>query len=109
MLMMSVVYPIIWCVPCRYMKLFDHITDHLNATDRDTILDKTARYLAEILAKQQVEKAVYNGQAALAIRLDCSRATVSKIMTEQRIKYSRVGRKGYQFREADVVEFLQAA
>ena len=91
------------------MKLFDHITDHLNATDRDIVLDKTARYLAEILAKQQVEKTVYNGQAALAIRLDCSRATVGKIMTEQRIKYSRVGKKGYQFREADVVEFLQAA
>ena len=66
-------------------------------------------YLAEILAKQQIGKVVYRGQAALAKRLGCSRQLVCKIMAEQRISYSRVGKKGYQFTEARVLEYLKGA
>ena len=85
------------------------LLDHLSESDKTYLLDKAALYLAEILAKQQMDEVVHRGQAALARRLGCSRQSVSKIMTEQRIGYSRVGKKGYQFTEAQVLEYLKSA
>lgn len=91
------------------MALFDFITDHLNPHDRDQFLDKLACIYAEKLAEQQAKEIVHVGLDALAKRMKCSRTTVSKIVADQRIKCVRVGKKGYQFQEADVLEYYKRA
>ena len=91
------------------MTLFDFITDHLNSHDRDQILDKIACIFAEKLAEQQANEIVHVGLDALAKRMNCSRTTVSKIVADQRIKCVRVGKKGYQFPEAAVLEYYKHA
>lgn len=91
------------------MALFDNITEHLNPNDRDLFLDKIARYCAEFLAEKQAKEIVHVGLDGLAKRMKCSRTTVSKIVADQRINCTRVGKKGYQFLEADVLEYYNRA
>ena len=85
------------------------ITDHLSETDKEIYLDKAARYLAELTYNAQKGEVVYKGQAELADRLGCTRQLVGKIMAEQRIGYSIVGKKRYQFTEYQVLDYLKAA
>lgn len=91
------------------MAISDIITDRLNPNDKDQFLDKMARYCAEILAEQQSKEIVHIGIAGLAKRMNCSRGTASKIVADQRIKCIRVGKKGYQFPETEVLEFYKRA
>lgn len=85
------------------------LLDHLSESDRAQVLDKAALYLAQILAQQQKGEVVHKGQTAIAARLNCSVDTVAKLMAEQRLAYTRVGAKGYQCSEAQILEYKAAA
>lgn len=86
-----------------------YIFDHLSTADRELVLLKIAQLTVEQEFAQREKAQVYDGQQALADRLNCSVRTVANIMAEQKIAYMRVGKKGYQFTEQAVVDFLKAA
>jgi len=85
------------------------ILDHLTPADLEIVLDKTARYLAEIQSNQKTLEIQYKGQKAVAQRLGCSVDTICKLMQEQRLPYIRVGKKGYVFTERGVLDYQKAA
>ena len=86
-----------------------NLLDHLSPADRAEVLDKAARYYAQALAEQQLAATVYDGQSAIATRLKCSRATAGKLLAEQRLGYTRLGRKGYRTTETQIQTYLANA
>jgi hypothetical protein len=81
--------------------------DHLSPADRQTYLDRLAYHHAVELVKEQAKTKLFKGQQAIAAELGVSRATAGKLLAEQRINYTRLGRKGYCCTQQDIQNYLQ--
>lgn len=83
--------------------------EHLSPADKLLVLDKAAQYLALELARDARDKQLHRGVQAIADALGCSRATAAKLLAEQRLGYSRLGKKGYCCTANDIHNYLQKA
>ena len=81
--------------------------EHLTAEDKLLVLDKAAQYLALELARDARDKQLHRGVQAIATALGCSRATAAKLLADQRISYTRLGKKGYCCTQGQLQAYLQ--